>query len=381
MRKISLCVILGLMFAVGLPTSGYSNNEDAPKSQSKSSKAKKSKKGDTKKVQESSEVSESGMAVAEEAVGGTNVIKFSDEQIMLNNQAVDAGNAGDYKKAEALLIAMLAGGEMNIIWGNLGGVYAKQGKCIEAKDAFERVWHSPKITEIPAEAIEEGARQALEKLKDQCTAKIQLKCQPADMTVTFDDGKAYACTTEDIAVTPGKHRIYAKTGYGFNYVDVEAVENETRTYAVEVVNYEQIASDAGVSPEQLRRKSHTFKAIGWSFFGVGAAAAIGGGVLMWHSWSTYTDKRDEYMQRPGNSALKESVDKDRDTYQTRINASYGMLAVGGAMLVTGLVLIIYDAVKLQPQIENFASGTSAFSWDVAPSFSPEFSGLSFSGRF
>ena len=36
---------------------------------------------------------------------------------MLNNQAVDAGNAGDYKKAEQLLMAMLQGGEMNIIWG------------------------------------------------------------------------------------------------------------------------------------------------------------------------------------------------------------------------------------------------------------------------
>ena len=29
---------------------------------------------------------------------------------MLNNQAVDAGNAGDYKKAEQLLMAMLQGG-------------------------------------------------------------------------------------------------------------------------------------------------------------------------------------------------------------------------------------------------------------------------------
>ena len=354
-----------------------SGSKSASKSSSKKSKSSRSHKKSISKGK-SKIAAETAL---DPAIPPEEIIKFSDEQIMLNNQAVDAGNAGDYKKAEQLLMAMLQGGEMNIIWGNLGSLYAKQGKCIEAKDAFERVWKSPKITEIPAETIEQGARQALEKLSEQCSAKVILKCSPADMTVTFDDGNAFPCTAAPQAVTPGKHIVLGKTSYGFNSITFHATAGETTSQTLEVIDYERIASDAGVSPEHLRQRSKTFKAVGYTFIGVGAAAAISGGVLVWDGHKHYQDKYDTYTKSPGTKGLYEAASEERKKTQKKYNAAYGLFAVGGAMLVTGVTLVVYDAVKIRPQINEFQPHASNFNLTLSPALSPEFSGLALSGQF
>ncbi len=362
MRKDAVALCMAMMTAAAWPATGYAKNEKSSNGQA--AQAAKAEASETAAPESEPEA----------------IIKFSDEQILLNNQAVDAGNAGDYKKAEQLFMAMLHSGEMNIIWGNLGGVYAKQGKCIEAKDAFERVWTSPKISEIPSEAIEQSAAQALENLKTQCNAQVVVKCSPADMTLQFDDGNAYPCTALPISLTPGKHRVLGKTSYGFNSIEIEASADELRTYSLEVLNYERIASDAGVSPEQLAKRSKTFKSVGYSFLGVGALIGAGGGVLMWLADRQNHDKYVAYEEKPN----KETFDRAQDQYgksQTELYASYGLMGLGGAMIVTGIVLAIYDAVKIQPQISEFERGASAFSWQFSPAVSPGYSGFAFSAQF
>ena len=355
MRKIALCS--AFLLALAAPATGYAQEGSVDRGDSAG-------KSDAAGQADSSE----------------EIIKFSDEQILLNNQAVDAGNAGDYKKAEQLLMAMIMGGEMNIIWGNLGGVYAKQGKCIEAKDAFERVWTSPKISEIPAEEIEQSAALALEKLKEQCSAKVVIKCSPADMKITFDDGNEFACTSEPIDVTPGKHFVLGKTNYGFGSIEAMAVEGETRAYDIEILDYERIAADAGVSPEKLNKRSKLFKGIGYSFIGVGGAAGIAGGVLMWFADKMNTEAIEKNRKEPNEETLREAKKQYEDS-KIMLDASYGLVAVAGAMLVTGIVLVVYDAAVIQPRMEEFEKNKTGFSWTVSPAISPEFAGIAFSAQF
>lgn len=380
MKRLSLTLLLACTIACGSNAASYAQEAapsdaavaDATDSQEASGSGASEDRSGTE--EERSEVSAPGAP-------SEGVIKFSDEQIALNNQAVDAGNAGDYKKAEQLFMAMLQGGEMNVIWGNLGSVYAKQGKCIEAKDAFERVWKTPKITEIPAETIEQGAAQALENLKRQCSATVVLKCSPTDMTVAFDDGREFSCSSEALAVTPGKHVVLGKTSYGFNRVVVNAIAGETTYQTVEVIDYERIASDAGVSPEQLRQRSRTFKIVGYTFLGVGIAAAVTGGALLLDGYLGYHREIDAYFESIGSEGKHADAKLARDKAQTKYNAAYGLFGVGGAMIVAGIALTVYDALKIRPRIEEFEERVPAFSWTVSPVISSEISGFAFTGQF
>lgn len=383
MRAITTALLSACLIGLTLPSAGFAQtpSKNGVKQESKTSKSGEKQQSKSAKNGKNARKSSKDEKKTAPQVPPEEIIKFSDEQIMLNNQAVDAGNAGDYKKAEQLLMAMLQGGEMNIIWGNLGSLYAKQGKCIEAKDAFERVWTSPKITEIPAESIEQGALQAMEKLAEQCSARVVLRCSPSDMTVTFDEGNPFECTSEALEVTPGKHFVLGKTSYGFNGIEIEGVAGETRNYTLEVIDYERIASDAGVSPEQLRDRSKRFKIIGYSFLGTGTAALVAGGVLLWDGQSKYQKKLDEYNKTPGKPELNEAANAEREKSQKKFNAAYGLFAAGGALVISGVTLVVYDALKIRPQIEEFEKSSTGFTWNVAPAIAPEYAGFAFSGRF
>lgn len=303
-------------------------------------------------------------------------VEFSEEQIMLNNQAVDAANAGNYKKAEQLYNAMLQIGEVNVTWMNLGAAYDKQGKCLEAAEAFARVYTAPKIAQIPAKMLEDKTDQAVRELDQKCSARVVLNCSPAETTVTIDGGREFACHGRPLSLMPGRHTVYAKTHYGFNTVVVDAVAGETQQVKVEVIDYEKVAAEAGVTPEEIQKKSTLFKALGYSFIGVGAGVAGGGGALLAVGYKDYNDIKSDY---DNNLTTKDKVDDQRDKSQLWMDISYGMFAVGGAMLITGIVLVVYDAVKYQPKLREFEE--KGMSWQFSPAFSPEFSGFALSATF
>lgn len=80
-------------------------------------------------------------ALAEEVVEAT----FSAEQIELNQSAAEATQAGDYLSAEEHFRASLELGESNVTWLNLGRMFARAGKCLDARDAYARVRTAPKL--------------------------------------------------------------------------------------------------------------------------------------------------------------------------------------------------------------------------------------------
>ena len=74
-------------------------------------------------------------------------------------------------------------------------------------------------------------------------------------------------------------------------------------------------------------------------------------------------------------------EKANDYYKgakTRLAVSYATLATGAVMAVTGVVLVIYDVVKIQPQLEELNRGRS---FNLSPVVSPDFSGFALTGTF
>jgi len=286
-------------------------------------------------------------AAASDEVGTS----FTNEQVTLNNQAVDATNAGNFQKAEELFRAMLHIGEFNVIWFNLGRTYASQGKCIEAREALMRVAGAPPIREIPKAELDARAQDHLKELDAQCSGSIVLQCRPAEMTISINGGVEFDCHSMPIALVPGEHSIYAKTSYGFTTKSVTAVAGKAVSVEVEVVDLEKLLADGGLTPEERAQKSFLFKTLGYTFIGVGAATAIGGGVLAGVSYSRYQDLLEKNKNNQGDYPA-EMIDREKSKTQKKLNISYGLIAGGSAILVTGVVLVIVDAVNYAPRPEG-----------------------------
>lgn len=101
---------------------------------------------------------------------------------------------------------------------------------------------------------------------------------------------------------------------------------------------------------------------------------------MWYADKQNTDAIKKNRQAP-NEATQNAAKKQYDDSKVMLNASYGVVAASGALLVTGIVLVVYDALVIQPRIQEFEKNKTAFSWTVSPAVSPEFAGMAFSAQF
>lgn len=312
---------------------------------------------------------------------------FSDEQVLLNNQAVDAVSSGNYVKAEQLFNSMLQIGEFNIIWMNLGRTYANQNKCIEAKDAYSHVFSAPEINDFPSEMIKQTTEKFLKELEAQCSSKLVLSCTPSDMMVSIDSGREMKCPSEPVALAPGLHSILGKTGYGFNSIAVETEANKTIQAEIEVVDYKKKAAEATESPEELLRKSKIYKAAGYSLLGAGVAMAAGGfgwwgySYNLWQSNCGESEVLHGYKSCGGSENIKNAGKVNGKTRKDieKAQITGGVIgAVGTAMAITGVTLVLIDAFRIQPKYREAAALQS---FRVSPALTPEFSGLSLSGRF
>lgn len=85
-----------------------------------------------------------------DAIEGVEVeLNPSDDQVKLNQSAVEAILAEDYEKAAGLLEASLELGQLNVTWLNLGRAYQKLGRCDEARKAYLSVVTAPAVDEPP----------------------------------------------------------------------------------------------------------------------------------------------------------------------------------------------------------------------------------------
>ena len=372
MKKLSL--MLALAAAAMLPVTAMA--QDTTKSKSSKKKGKSSASASSKgQAHDDADSKASGNKAdtVPRNVAGKRVV-LSDEQIMLSNRAVEAANSGNYKEAELYYTASLKIGESNLVWYNQGFAQLKQDKCIAAKDSFEHVATAPILDDedITPESVNQVTEKAMKQLREKCTASFKLNCSPQEMEVTIDSDSEIKCDDTEYAVIPGKHSLTGRTEKGFNTVVVDLPANMLTIAPIEVIDYEAIVDKAGITPEELQKRSTLFKALGYTFIGVGVAAAATGAVLDWYYWDQY---RKDYKNPM-------AVDKNRHSNDEKvINIGYALIGVGSAMAVTGIILVVYDAVSIQPQYEELSRGRTAFAPTFAPMVTPDFTGFSLSTTF
>lgn len=372
MKKLSL--MLALAAAAMLPVTAMA--QDTTKSKSSKKKGKSSASASSKgQAHDDADSKASGNKTdtVPRNVAGKRVV-LSDEQIMLSNRAVEAANSGNYKEAELYYTASLKIGESNLVWYNQGFAQLKQDKCIAAKESFEHVATAPILDDedITPESVNQVTEKAMKQLREKCTASFKLNCSPQEMEVTIDSDSEIKCDDTEYAVIPGKHSLTGRTEKGFNTVVVDLPANMLTIAPIEVIDYEAIVDKAGITPEELQKRSTLFKALGYTFIGVGVAAAATGAVLDWYYWDQY---RKDYKNPM-------AVDKNRHSNDEKvINIGYALIGVGSAMAVTGIILVVYDAVSIQPQYEELSRGRTAFVPTFAPMVTPDFTGFSLSTTF
>ena len=306
-------------------------------------------------------------------------VTFTSDQIMLNNRAVDATNKGNFKDAELFYKAMLKIEEFDAIWANIGSTYVRQGRCIEARRALQRAAVTPSVVEIPHEFVMKKVAEYSAELEEKCTAPVVLQCITPDMTIMIDGGDEFECTGETLYLTPGAHSVYAQTSFGFSNIRTEAKMGSALSVPVEVINYEELAANGGLTPEEKAKRSMIFKTVGWTLFGLGAGVAAGGGALMGLSYNDYIDLHKEQHDEPSGENYSGIKDKKSET-EKKLNISYALLGVGGAILVTGITLIVIDAVKYAPKTST-TSTVASHNFMLSPYVSAEGAGLGLSFDF
>lgn len=367
MRKFS--ILLALLAGAMLPAASFAQDtgsttqETISKYKAKKPSSKKSSKKDSKKDDDkaSEKKKESKPSVTEN--------ELNEQQVMLNNEAFKAKRDGQLDVAEQIFKSMLLLGEYNIIWLNLASTYLEENKCMETADALSHVYTARRITNVPHEELVKRAKDYEAQLKEKCSASITLKCDPADTMIALNGGQPMECTSSPITLVPGRHSIYGKTSFGFTNVDFNINEFENKEIEVTVINYEKVVEEAGVTPEKLREKSKLFKILGYSFIGVGAAAAgVGFGLNGYYYFNYSSDATDARETKKKNQPI--------------IHAGLAIGIIGGVMLVSGVTLVLYDVLKFQPQIEELEKKKLGLSdFQISPAISPEFTGLSFSASF
>ena len=138
---------------------------------------------------------------------------------------------------------------------------------------------------------------------------------------------------------------------------------EERLTAMEAQEEKVVAAP---TPPPVVKDDSNLATWGWVLTGVGAALGLGGGAMIVLGEADYTDAEEGYSSGTMDFAEAEDL---ISTGETKHIAGYALAGVGGAMLVTGIILVVMD----EDDAEN----------DIQASFAPIEDGAVFTlmGRF
>jgi hypothetical protein len=222
------------------------------------------------------------MCVSSTALAQT--VTPSETQLRYNNEGVLKMQDNDYEGAVARFQSSLAVGELNITYLNLGRSFYRLGRCVEAREAFDRVTDSPKVASPSPAEITTALENFRNDLDEICTATIVFVCAETSR-VGVDKAKPRVCEGElPWTVTAGKHDAIRH--------DIDVVESVTvgdsETVRVELLApADENKGDADVvdatpapdvdtstpPPVVVEKGMSTKDIFGW--FAVGSAAVLG----------------------------------------------------------------------------------------------------------
>lgn len=300
-------------------------------------------------------------ALAQDCISQNDV---SPATIDLNKVAAQAMADKDFAKAAKNLSSSLDVEKTNITYLNYGYVLAQMGQCERAVAAYKSVRTATPICEVPTEQIDKILSQYEADLPKLCPGKVAFACKPAGMMVSVDGGEPIRCPERPIELDKGEHKIVGtygseKTNYMVNVVGLKTtrveLEIEVTLDPEPLLDGAATASAAGAlfsepttsGPVEPPTGVSPLAIAGWSAVGLGVASIIGFAVIdlavLAPDVETLQDLSDA-NDRAGYDALASDV----ESMQT---VSLALLAAGGALAITGAVLLIVDATSAPSETE------------------------------
>lgn len=209
----------------------------------------------------------------------------SDEQIELNDEALEAMNDGNYVRAASLLEESIHLGELNVTYLNLGRAYQLMGRCKAAEDALEKARSAPQAASPAPELVDKKIGQYL--------ADIDASCEP--------DG---------------------------------ATDSETTSTTQ--------PPDEATEPDPPRTDSR--RTWGYAALGSGVAVGVGAGLLSWGAASLRDDIDSADTNGDGfaDELTRQQALQKQDSANLYDSLAVSGAVVGGALIGTGLYLLFSD---------------------------------------
>lgn len=358
-------------------------------------------------------------------------VEFRPEQVILNAQAAQATNNGEYEKAELLFKATLEIEEFDLTWLNLGRTYARQGKCLDAREAYQKVRTTRHVDEVALDDINSALTRFETELNEMCAAQferadakggaggymsdeqISLNKEAAEATQAGDYEKAellfkailrmkeFDFIWLNLGRTYAKHNKCIEAREAYSHVLGAPVLRETAHIDIKAklegfqADLEAQCSEQFHKYDTWHETSKTYSIAGWTLVGVGSAALLTSIILFAADVPTGTNPYEAFIAEDIYYKTEEGelFKSQNDKYKTQVLALKTGILVGGiAIAATGAALLIVDYLKFGEwkKAEKLQKASNAeqalhqpghFWWTPSVVIAPEFSGLGISGSF
>jgi len=250
------------------------------------------------------------------------------------------------------------------------------GRTASAKRALERA--RDLANELDDGARSRYAQKRLDALRAKLSRLRVVVRSPSDgLSLTLDGAPLPAAQWgRAVALDPGRHEVVARAEGYHDYEAEVVLEDPGTTLQLEVPALTSSTAPAPPAAIVIRREGGLGEApriAGWTVGGVGIAAlGVGSGLML--RAQLIVNEAEPYCPDRDNACLPEGV-RLRGEAQTNERAGIALVAVGGAALATGAVLLGLGYASETPEddlLDRMA---------VTPWLGPALGGVAVGGRF
>lgn len=293
----------------------------------------------------------------------------TETQSRYNNEGVLEMQNDDYESAVARFQSSLALGELNITYLNLGRSYFRLERCLEAREAYDRVEDAPAVESPTTAEISAALEKFRADLDEACTATVVFQCDEPSR-VAIDDSRARRCEGElEWPVTPGTHTAVRADAPAEKQVEVGEGESVSVQLVPSRVASGEDATEAGpeMGTDGVKKaappaddKMATKDIFGWFAIGSGAVLLLTYTLI---DFTLISDSIDNVNER--RNGPPEEYQQALDTLESQKGLNRIVLISGATLAVVGTALFLWpepedaETVEVSPVVGPENVGVSA----------------------
>lgn len=217
-----------------------------------------------------------GSASADDA----DFVEPTDTQRELNQQGLEALEAGEYESAIRLFGAALDLSVTNVTLANLARAHQRSGNCKEAERYYRRVEDAPAVETPPPELVIETVAGYRDEMREECPGYLEVECHPEDIELFIDGDGPEPCAAFDAReLLPGHYELRGE-------YDAHVTESTVTIHAMQTSEVELGIHSADVDEPDEEAIGHIdtppppqHTTSGWMWIAAGTAA-VAGGILL-----------------------------------------------------------------------------------------------------